>query len=74
MNKRKLQTLKGFKDYLPTEAKKRNWLKARLIEIFESWGYEPLETPTLEALELSRDKSVKMRNCSINSKIMAVGK
>ncbi len=46
------QTLKGFRDFLPEEATKRNWLKAKLKEIFELWGYDPLETPTLEPLEL----------------------
>jgi len=46
------QPLKGFRDFLPDEAVKRQWLKFRLMEIFELWGYGPLETPTLEPLEL----------------------
>lgn len=49
---RKLQTLRGFRDFLPEEAQKRQWLKEKMIKVFESWGYEPLETPTLEPLEL----------------------
>lgn len=48
----KPQTLKGFRDFLPEEARKRQWLKTKLIEIFELWGYDPLETPTLEYLDL----------------------
>lgn len=48
----KPQTLKGFRDFLPNEAIKRQWLKNKLIAIFESWGFDPLETPTLEPLEL----------------------
>lgn len=48
----KPQTLKGFRDFLPEEATKRNWLKSKLKEIFELWGYDPLETPTLEPLDL----------------------
>lgn len=53
MTKKNLpQTLKGFRDFLPEEARKRQWLKNKLESIFESWGYEPLETPTLESLEL----------------------
>ncbi|MDA1317488.1 MAG: histidine--tRNA ligase [bacterium] len=43
-----LQTLKGFRDFLPTQAKQRLWLTDVLRSVFESWGYEPLETPTLE--------------------------
>src|SRR3989344_8349633 len=46
------QTLKGFRDFLPQVAKKRQWLKNKLSEICESWGYDPIETPTLEYLEL----------------------
>jgi len=48
----KAQTLKGFRDFLPQEAAKRLWFKNKLISIFESWGYLPLETPTLEPAEL----------------------
>lgn len=46
------QTLKGFRDFLPEEARKRQWLKTQMIKVFEKWGYEPLESPTLEPLEL----------------------
>ena len=48
----KLQTLKGFRDFLPEEARKRAWLREQMIKVFEKWGFEPLETPTLEPLEL----------------------
>ena len=47
-----MQTLKGFRDFLPQDAQKRQWLKDKIIEVFELWGYDPLETPTLEPLEL----------------------
>jgi len=47
-----LQTLKGFRDFLPVEAMQRQWIKNKMIKVCESWGYEPLETPTLEPLEL----------------------
>ena len=46
------QTLKGFRDFLPEDAVKRKWLKNRLSSICELWGFAPLETPTLEPLEL----------------------
>lgn len=52
MNKTNLQPLKGFRDFLPAEARKRQWLKNKLAQICEEWGYEPLETPTLEPLEI----------------------
>jgi len=48
----KLQTLKGFRDLLPDEKRKRNYVTKKIIEIFELFGFEPFETPTLEYASL----------------------
>ncbi len=50
--KTKYQTLKGFRDHLPEDAAKRQWVRNIMIEVAESWGYEPIESPTLEPLGL----------------------
>jgi histidyl-tRNA synthetase len=42
------QTLKGFRDFLPSQMAVRNYVKNIFIEVFENFGFEPLETPTLE--------------------------
>jgi len=47
-----LQTLRGFRDFLPTQAKQRQWLTDVLRGVFEMWGYEPIETPTMEYASL----------------------
>lgn len=52
MKPQTIQPLKGFRDFLPAEARERQWLKNKIIKVFELWGYDPLETPTLEPLEL----------------------
>jgi len=52
MDKTKLQTLKGFRDFLPSEVLKRTWVKNKMISVAERWGYEPIETPTLEPYSL----------------------
>src|SRR3989344_8536367 len=52
----KIQTLKGFRDFLPKEALGRQWLKRKIEEVFELWGFDPMETPTLEPLELFAGK------------------
>ncbi len=44
----KPQTLKGFRDFLPKEARKRQYMISTLKQVFESYGFEPLETPALE--------------------------
>lgn len=43
-----LQTLKGFRDFLPDPAKKRQHLIEIIRNVFERFGFEPLETPALE--------------------------
>lgn len=48
----KAQTLKGFRDFLPKEAKKRQYVINTLKAVFESYGFEPLETPALEYEEV----------------------
>lgn len=54
MQKQNLQTLKGFRDFLPADAVKRQWVKNVMVKTAELWGYEPIETPTLESFSLFR--------------------
>jgi len=46
-----LQTLKGFRDFLPPEKRERDFVARQIITAFETAGFEPLETPTLEYKE-----------------------
>jgi histidyl-tRNA synthetase len=48
--------LKGFRDFLPKEAKKRQYAVEVLKKVFESYGFEPLETPALEYEEILAGK------------------
>lgn len=52
MTQKVLQTLKGFRDFLPVDTAKRVWVKNKMIQVAERWGYEPIETPTLEPYSL----------------------
>lgn len=45
------RTLKGFRDFLPDEAIKRQYLRDKIRQVFELYGYDPVETPALEYLE-----------------------
>ncbi|MEK7092783.1 MAG: ATP phosphoribosyltransferase regulatory subunit, partial [Patescibacteria group bacterium] len=47
-----VQTLKGFRDFLPKEMRKRQYVINTLKQVFESYGFEPLETPALEYAEI----------------------
>ena len=54
MSNKKLITpriLKGFRDFLPEEALKRQYAIDIIRRTFELYGFEPLETPALEYLE-----------------------
>lgn len=46
------RTLKGFRDFLPQDTRKRQFVISKLKETFELYGFEPLETPTLEYEEI----------------------
>lgn len=52
----KVKTLKGFRDFLPDESKKRQFVLQTLKKVFESYGFEPLETPSLEYEEVLAGK------------------
>ncbi len=46
------RTLKGFRDFGGIQARKRQYVIDRLKTVFESYGFEPLETPALEYEEI----------------------
>ena len=47
-----LQPPKGFRDFLPAQKRRRDWVIAKIKAVFERFGFEPLETPTLEYASL----------------------
>src|SRR3989338_2768568 len=52
-----MESIKGFKDYTGEEAKKRAEIKKILVETFEKYGFEPAETPVIEAEEFVRGEN-----------------
>lgn len=56
MTKQILQNLKGFRDILPAEKRARDFVARKVIETFQRFGFEPLETPTLEYASLLTGK------------------
>lgn len=47
----KAQTLKGFRDFLPESAARRQFVVEKMRGVFERFGFDPLETPALEYAE-----------------------
>ncbi len=52
MTKQNLQTLKGFRDFLPEEARQRQYVSDQIKAVFEIYGFASLQTPTLEYASL----------------------
>lgn len=44
-------TPRGFRDCLPREALERERLVRRANDVFDRWGYDPVETPVVEVYE-----------------------
>ncbi len=56
MSKEIPQVLKGFRDYLPQEQLARKKIISKISEVFERFGFAPLDTPALESYELFQGK------------------
>ncbi len=50
------QTLKGFRDYLPETMIPRRQIINQAAEVYESFGFSPIDTPALEYLEILQGK------------------
>ncbi|NOT46177.1 MAG: histidine--tRNA ligase [Acidobacteria bacterium] len=42
---------RGMRDFLPADVRKRNYVIGIIKEVYESYGFEPLETPSVENLD-----------------------
>lgn len=47
----KTNPARGMRDFLPADVRKRNYVINIIKEVYESYGFEPLETPAVENLE-----------------------
>lgn len=51
MKKVKPQLLKGTRDFLPEDMVKREYVVEKIKQVFERYGFDPLETPAIEKWE-----------------------
>jgi histidyl-tRNA synthetase len=47
----KTQPARGMRDFLPADARRREYVIRRIKEVYERYGFEPLETPAVENIE-----------------------
>ena len=50
------QTVRGMRDFLPEQATKKQYIERVCRQVFESYGFQPLETPAVEGFELLAKK------------------
>jgi histidyl-tRNA synthetase len=56
MTKEKLTVPSGMRDFLPEQVAKRNYLFNTIREVFENYGFKPIETPSMEYLSVLSGK------------------
>ena len=47
---------RGMRDFLPADIRKRNYVIGVIKEVYEKYGFEPLETPSVENLDTLTNK------------------
>src|SRR5829696_382807 len=47
----KTQPARGMRDFLPADARKREYVLGVVKDVYERYGFEPLETPAVENIE-----------------------
>ncbi|MCS6875168.1 MAG: histidine--tRNA ligase [Pyrinomonadaceae bacterium] len=47
----RIQPARGTRDFLPEDIRRREYVVRIIREVYESYGFEPLETPAIENLE-----------------------
>jgi histidyl-tRNA synthetase len=51
MGSAKTQPARGMRDFLPEDVRKREYVIGVIKEVYERYGFEPLETPAVENIE-----------------------
>ncbi len=68
----KTTPVKGTNDYLPSQTKLRDYVQRKILEIYESCGFERITTPVIEDME-NLNKSEGGDNLNLMFKIMKRG-
>jgi len=53
----RFQTLRGMRDFLPEDLEKRRYVENTIRQLFHLYGYEEIDTPTLESMQLLAAKA-----------------
>lgn len=53
----RFQTLRGMRDFLPDDLEKRRYVEDTIRHLFDLYGYEEIDTPILESIQLVTAKA-----------------
>jgi histidyl-tRNA synthetase len=53
----RFQTLRGMRDFLPEDLKKRRYVEETIRRLFDLYGYEEIDTPIVESIQLVTAKA-----------------
>ncbi|MGC8596066.1 MAG: histidine--tRNA ligase [Candidatus Kryptoniota bacterium] len=56
MGKIEAQTVKGFRDLMPAQARRKSEIISKIKAAYEQFGFQPVETPALEYLDILLDE------------------
>ncbi len=68
----KVSNPRGFRDFLPQQLARRQYIQGVMVEVFRQYGFMPLETPAMEHLSTLTGKyGEEATNCCIGYSIPA---
>ena len=63
---------RGMRDFLPADVRKRDYVIGIIKAVYESYGFEPLETPAVENIETSFGKNIGEDNTAVVAETVVV--
>jgi histidyl-tRNA synthetase len=69
----KTQPARGMRDFLPADVRRREYVIGIIKEVYERYGFEPLETPAVENIETLSGKYGEEGNQLIFDFVAVIG-
>ena len=62
------QPARGMRDFLPEDVRRREYVVGIVREVYDRYGFEPLETPAVENIETLLGRSTGRKATSSSSR------
>ncbi len=61
MKQSKKKSASGLRTWLPEDVEKQNYITDKLVELYKTWGYQPIIIPTLVDMDVLKQANVEFR-------------